>query len=265
MTAPPLKTPCTPDPAARDAGSCRDDAVGRAGDVLDRHGGEAPSWSETAELEGRQRDGLATRLMDLFRRTGSGEAFEALVGLVRESLLRRVRLRSRQLGADLDPEELLQDTLINVYRYPDRFEASWPGAFRAWSSTIVDNAIRRHLRRRRAGPDVSLSPVEILAQQPDGPQGQPGVRVMQREAFANTLAAFQLLLRFYLSAFLTLSDRERFVLQMVEVRGMRYARLAAIMGCRPEALKMVVFRARKRIAERMGEMMPEGEAWAMAG
>jgi len=41
------------------------------------------------------------------------------------------------------------------------------------------------------------------------------------------------------------------VLQMVEVRRMRYAELAAVLGIRPEALKMVVFRARKRLYERM--------------
>jgi DNA-directed RNA polymerase specialized sigma24 family protein len=35
---------------------------------------------------------------------------------------------------------------------------------------------------------------------------------------------------------------------------MRYAELAKLLGIRPEALKMVVFRARKRVMERMAQV-----------
>nr|HET7859075.1 hypothetical protein [Caldimonas sp.] len=52
-----------------------------------------------------------------------------------------------------------------------------------------------------------------------------------------------------------LSERERFVLQMVEVRCMRYAALAAVLAIRPEALKMIVFRARKRIFDRTAQLL----------
>mgnify|MGYP000337793664 CR=1 FL=1 len=51
------------------------------------------------------------------------------------------------------------------------------------------------------------------------------------------------------------SDRERFVLQMVEVRQTRYAELATVLGIRAEAIKMVVFRARKRIFDRIGQQL----------
>jgi DNA-directed RNA polymerase specialized sigma24 family protein len=59
----------------------------------------------------------------------------------------------------------------------------------------------------------------------------------------------------YLGAYEHLSDRERFVLHMVEVRGLRYAELAKTVGIRPEALKMVVFRARRRIAQRIEQQL----------
>jgi len=59
----------------------------------------------------------------------------------------------------------------------------------------------------------------------------------------------------YLAAFQRLSDRERFVLEMVEVRGLRYAELADLVGIRPEALKMVVFRGRRRIAQRIEQQL----------
>ena len=65
------------------------------------------------------------------------------------------------------------------------------------------------------------------------------------------MLALGLLLQCYLTAYQELGERERFVLQMVEIRGMRYAELAQVLGIRPEALKMVVFRARKRIQEKL--------------
>lgn len=209
--------------------------------LLERHGVEA----------GDSSDAVATALMDLFRRTGSDEVFESLVRLSEQRLRQRVRSRTRYLGDRVDTEELVQDALVNIYRYPDRFDASRPGAFRAWSTTIVDNAVRRHMRRSGCGPDVRLRPVEILAQEPDRYHKEPGVEAMETEAYERANAAFMFILRLYLVAYQGLSERERFVLQMVEVKGMRYAELAQILELRPEALKMVVFRARKRILARI--------------
>ena len=209
-------------------------------------------------------DVLATALMDLFRRTGSGEVFEALVRLSHDQLLRRVRSRTRYLGERVDADELVQDAFINIYRYPDRFDAGRPGAFKAWSSTIVDNAIRRHLRRAKAGPDVRFRPVEVLAQEPDRRNPGPGQRAMDLEAYERAASAYCVFLALYLQAYHDLSSRERFVLQMVEVRGMRYVELAEVLGIRPEALKMVVFRARKRIFQRVSALLSPCES-ALAG
>lgn len=202
------------------------------------------------------RDWVATQVMDLFRRTGSREVFETLVEFTCDQLLQRVRARTRFLGAAVDPAELLQDAYINIYRYPDRFDAGRPGAFRAWSSTIVDNAVRRHLRGSRSAQHVQTRPIEMLAQEPDESHRQPETQAMAREARELATSAFSVFLWFYLAAFQSLSDRERFVLQMVEVEGLRYAELARVLRTRPEALKMVVFRARRRIFDRISALFP---------
>ncbi len=198
---------------------------------------------------------LATGMMDLYRRTGDAEVFDCLVKWVGPQLLMRIRSRLRGMGAMFDAQEILQDTIVNIYRYPDRFLASRAGAFAAWSSTIVDNAIRRHMRRQRQGPDVALSAPEFLQEQADVGAREPSLAVQEREECSATANAFSLLLSCYLTAFQTLSERERFVLQMVEVRCMRYAALAAVLAIRPEALKMIVFRARKRIFDRTSQLL----------
>jgi len=217
--------------------------------LLRRHAVERP----------RSVDGIATAVMDLYRRTGTDEAFEALIALCHDQLLRRVRSRTRFMGERVDADELLQDAFINIYRYPDRFDASRPGAFKAWSSTIVDNAVRRHLRRSLTGPDIRLRPIELLAQEPDRQHCEPAAQAIETESLERATSAFRLFLALYLTAYQSLSERERFVLQMVEVKDMRYAQLAGILDLRPEALKMVVFRARKRIFNRVSAILGKGD------
>ncbi|MGE3175684.1 MAG: sigma-70 family RNA polymerase sigma factor [Planctomycetota bacterium] len=238
---------------------CPKAVLASAEELLRRRGRSADDVPGAAQATQRQ-PAVATALMDEYRRSGSAEVFEALVRLTAPQLLARVRSRLRFLGAGLDPNEVLQDAIINVYRYPDRFDASRPGAFAAWSSTIVDNTIRRQLRRQHTGVELSLSPSEVLAQHPGAPRLEPDRQAQDHEECAQTLAAFRLLLRFYLAAFHQLSERERFVLQMVEVRQMRYAELATVLGIRPEALKMVVFRARKRVQERIAHWFAQSRA-----
>lgn len=200
-----------------------------------------------------QRDSaLATALMDLFRCTGDREVFDCLVRWATPLMFGRVRSRLRACGSSCDAHEILQDAFVNIYRYPDRFRAARPGAFAAWSSTIVDNAIRRNLRNLRRGPAVTICNSEVLQEQADEWMREPSLQAQDHEECAATVSAYGLLLQAYLAAFVTLSDRERFVLEMVEVRGLRYAELARVLDIRPEALKMVVFRARKRILDRVG-------------
>lgn len=224
----------------------------RAHLLLQRFQADAATWSADPT---QQDAALATLLMDLFRRTADTEVFDCLVGWVGPQLHARIRSRLRGLGGMFDSQEILQDTIVNIYRYPDRFLASRPGAFAAWSSTIVDNAIRRQLRRSRQGLDVALSAPEVLQEQADRAVREPSQCAQDSEECAATASAFALLLQCYLHAYQSLSERERFVLQMVEVREMRYAELALVLGIRPEALKMVVFRARKRIFDRTAELV----------
>ena len=198
---------------------------------------------------------LATALMDSFRKTRDPEAYDGLVRWTGPQLRARVRSRLRSLGTRLDPNEVWQDTIVNIYRYPDRFLASRPGAFAAWSSTIVDNAIRRLLRRSKLDLAMILRDPETLQEQADTSMREPSMEAQNNEECLATAAAFGVVLQAYLIAYERLSERERFVLQMVEVRRMRYAELAQVLVIRPEARKMVVFRARKRIHEQLGLLL----------
>ena len=195
--------------------------------------------------------------MDAFRRkTGDSEAFDWSHPLGRAAAAcARALPAAFPRCACSTRNEVWQDTIVNIYRYPDRFLASRPGAFAAWSSTIVDNAIRRLLRRSKRDLSVSLRDPELLQEQADAAAPEPSLVAQNQEESRATASAYGVVLQAYLIAYSRLGERERFVLQMVEVRRMRYAELAQILGIRPEALKMVVFRARKRIHERLQELL----------
>ncbi len=241
-------TPSPSPSATLDALDSRAPLRERALTLLQEAGRSLAAIPGAIDATGAVRDAaLATALMDLFRGTGDREAFECLVQWATPALLGRVRSRLRASGSACDAHEILQDAIVNIYRYPDRFCASRPGAFAAWSSTIVDNAIRRHVRDRRRGPVVVGNGPELLQDCADAWIREPSLQAQDHEECAATVSAYTLLLQAYLIAFRTLGDRERFVLEMVEVRGLRYAELAQLLAIRPEALKMVVFRARKRI------------------
>lgn len=217
---------------------------------------DVETWCHSPRVDAvPDNDRDATFLMDQFRLTGSEEVFEQLFKLTASQLLRRVRRRVRFAGDHLDPQELLQDAFVNIFRYPDRFDSSRPAAFRAWATTIVDNTVRRHLRRSRGGVEMSLRPMEVLSQEADTHASAPEAAMIAGESQQALARAYSLFLVAYLGAYEQLSEREQFALQMVEVRGLRYAELAKVLGVRPEAIKMVVFRARRRICERMGRLL----------
>jgi RNA polymerase sigma factor (sigma-70 family) len=201
-------------------------------------------------------DDRATALMERFRAGGGREVFDELTHLTSDLLLRRARHRLRYCGDRIDPYEVVQDAFINIFRYPDRFDARRPAAFRTWATTIVDNVIRRHLRRQRRQGTIALRSLELLELEPDRQRSGPQAQAIGVEESGTAALAYQLFLGLYLSAYQTLTPRERFVLQMIEVRGLRYAELGSELELRPEALKMVVFRARRRIFEWIEHALP---------
>ena len=203
-------------------------------------GGEVPLMRSAA---------LATLLMDEFRKAGDDCVFEALVLLARPQLLARIRQKLRTLGASFDAAEVLQDAIINVYRYPAKFDAQRAGAFAAWSTTIVDNAIRRQMRQRKVGVPMSLTPSEVLEQHASASALSPDQEAEDHEEGERTANAFAIVLQLYAAAFEMLSPHEREVLRLVEVE--RYAEVAVRTQKRAEAIKMVVFRARRRIHDRI--------------
>ncbi len=204
------------------------------------------------ELRGEVDEGfqnrLGTRLMALYRDTRSPECFEALYTLAGPAVLQWIRgLLHRGLG-HLDPFEILQDTFVNVYRYPSAFRAEHPGSFRVWVRTIAGNIVRRASKRR---PRLSFQEMPEGLQEPEDLTENPERRIESHEQKRLLGSAWILFLNLYARAWDQLSQRDRRTLHLVEVEGLTYEEAGRILGVGRSNMKMIVFRSRKRIARHM--------------
>lgn len=192
---------------------------------------------------------LNNALMDTFREQESVPAYSLLFELnVRPFTLIASRIM-RMTGSRADPGDILQEAFLAIYRYPTRFRADKPNAFRNWSYSIIRNTVYRSLNaaNREGIPADMLA--DVLA---DTRARSPLQATEDVEQDSHCRRVYGILLCLYLEAFETeLKDRDRLALELVEVEKLGYKDAAARLGIRLENFKMVVCRARKKIVQYM--------------
>ncbi|MFN0009520.1 MAG: RNA polymerase sigma factor [Planctomycetota bacterium] len=197
-----------------------------------------------------RRDALSTRLMEAFRETRGRGCFGLLYELNSQHLLVQVAGRLRRYSSKADARDVLQEVFFNIYRYPHRFNSEREDAFRVWSAMIVRNTVLKHLRSQGRGGRVEV-PFEDLSDQPEARPSSPLSGAIERESSAACLHAYFLILDKYLKFYGQLSPRERTALYRVEVEDFSYRQTADELGIKLENLKMVIFRARRKIFRAM--------------
>jgi len=193
-------------------------------------------------------DATATALMARYRDSRAPGDFEELYRATFDSVMIWVRSLLRQGPAHLEAHELVQDTFVNVYRYPGSFRDEHDGSFRVWVRTIAGNVVRRARGKLpREGhaelPEGGLEPADSRC--------GPAVQADLLESGARLGAAWPLLLAAYHNAWSSLSPRDREALHLVEVTGLSYADASELLGVRASNMKMIVFRARQRLYARL--------------
>ncbi len=197
-----------------------------------------------------RRDSISTLLMEAFRTDRSKSSFGLLYELNSQHLLTQVAARLRRYASKADPHDVLQEVFFNVYRYPHRFDSSREDAFRVWSAMIVRNTVLKHLRSQGRGGRLEV-PFEDLSDQPETDAANPLTGVMDQESTQECSRVYLTYLHLYLRFYAMLSERERRALHLVEVEGASYKQAAEDIGIKLENLKMVIFRARKKIHRSM--------------
>jgi RNA polymerase sigma factor (sigma-70 family) len=219
---------------------------------------DAREWKAlTALVEDPARDGEAlrdaasTRLMEIFRQQTGRGTFGLLYELNCQHLLIQVAGRLRRYASKADPRDVLQEVFFNIYRYPHRFNSEREDAFRVWSAMIVRNTVLKHLRTLGRGGRSEV-PFEDLSEQPEmRGNTSPLSGAIERESRGECARVYLTYLHLYLEFYRMLSERERAALHMVEVQEYSYRQAATELGIKLENLKMVIFRARRKIHRAM--------------
>jgi RNA polymerase sigma-70 factor (ECF subfamily) len=190
--------------------------------------------------------------MALFRDRRGAEEFQALHEFARSELLGWITTLARGRRLTLDPQDLLQYTFVNIYRYAGGFRDERPSSFRVWSRKIAANVIRRAMARQR---DWHLEDFPVGMMEPVDARVGPREALQNAEEDRALTLAWMILLEHYGRAVWTLRERDRRALEMVEVQDLSYADAARELGVGPSNMKMIVFRARKRVRAEMGRTL----------
>ncbi len=201
-------------------------------------------------------DWVSTCLMSAFKASGDSYAFSLLYELNEDSFLHAVQSKVRRSGSHVDAHDVLQEVFLNIYRYPHRFLAERADSFRNWGHTIVRNTLLKMLKgESKRGRAASLD--DEIAQQVDERAESPLRCAANAESAVVVDRAFLIYLNLYLVHYAKLSAKEQRALTMVEVLSVSYRDTAAELGIRLENLKMLIFRARRKILRGMTRTLCE--------
>ncbi len=158
---------------------------------------------------------------------GDPAAFEALV---RETHRSVYGLVYRLVANHEDAADVMQEVYVRVWRSLRRFRGE--SSFETWIYRVATNAALSHLKRRRRDPEP-IDPHAMAEVEPAA-----GTEVADRaELLERALAALPM--------------QARTAVVMRDVYGFSIAEIAKQIGATEGAVKVRLFRARKRLADRL--------------
>ncbi len=170
---------------------------------------------------------------------GRQSAFDGLVSRHHRQIYNMVY---RMIGNPEDAADLTQDAFLRAYERLHTFQLD--RSFLAWMRAIASNLTIDHLRRRRQ-PTVSLDErLESGAQHADeSPGSSPAHRVVMAEDSRRVLAAVQ-----------KLPEKQRAVLVLRHIEGLKLEEIAASLRMPLGTVKTMLFRGRAAVREMVGEL-----------
>lgn len=162
---------------------------------------------------------------------GDRAAFEAIVTRHGPSLTRYARRATPDRG---QAEDLVQESLVAAWRSLDRFDGR--SALRTWLFGILTHKIASARRRRSAVPVDD----DVLDRPETGWRSDPEHAASNTELRAALDAALR-----------SLPDQQRRVWVLVEVEGLSQPEVAQVLRLTPDAVRGLLFRARRGLVERM--------------
>jgi RNA polymerase sigma-70 factor (ECF subfamily) len=144
---------------------------------------------------------------------------------------------SRVAGSPQAADDLLQETFYRFLRANAKYdsEAHRRNSLYRIATNLARDARRRHLSR------------------PEGNAADCEVETLAAHPHPESTADFE-------RAMAVLKPRDREILWLAYAEGASHKEIAEVLGLRPTSLKMLLFRARRRLAELLGRTEPEHAA-----
>jgi RNA polymerase sigma-70 factor (ECF subfamily) len=216
--------------------------------------GESPIDGAAPANEEQCNNVIGTCLMNLYQETREPEALALLYDLNRSIFLRQIHAHLSGRHGRVDANDVLQEAFLNICRYPDRFVGDHADAFHSWAHRIVRNTALRFIHVEARQPLHMI--LDDENDEPEDTRVLAPIRVAsQREGAVVVNQSYVLFLVVYLQQFEALRDRDRRVLTMTEIDGRRYRDIAEELGLTVLNVKMIVFRARRRILRGMTQAL----------
>jgi RNA polymerase sigma-70 factor (ECF subfamily) len=175
-------------------------------------------------------------LLMLQTKAGDAEGFNLLVTRYRNEL---VGYLARMVGGHAIAEELAQETFLRAYRSRHTYEPS--ARFKTWLYSIALRLALNWIRdSRRAGHYEPLegSHPEGRAREFRDPRPLADVRLERTDAA-----------RAVQRALAALPERQRTVVLMHKYQDLTYEEISTVLGCTPQAVKSLLFRAHSALRE----------------
>ena len=178
-----------------------------------------------------------TRHLVARAQNGDRAAFDLLVQKHRVRLTSLIHSRRQALGAaGLDPEDIVQESLLRAFQAIERFQWRGEDSFMPWLAGIVERVIlhlRRQSTRRRASPLEGDVIDEELSTS----------RAMRRSERFDRLE----------EALKALSPDHRQVITMARIEGLKIVEIAARMNRSPNAVMQLLWRAMEKLKANFGD------------
>jgi len=142
-------------------------------------------------------------------------------------------------------EDLVQETFLKVYRFGSTFRGE-DAKFTTWLYSVAGNQCRDYLRSTARRPETSVEELEKeLAESFESvPSSHSNSSVEDHLIRMELQAALKLVIN-------SLPEKERMAILLREYQGLEYKEIAEALSCPIGSVKVLLFRARKRIRERL--------------
>ncbi|HUV04967.1 MAG TPA: sigma-70 family RNA polymerase sigma factor [Armatimonadota bacterium] len=156
----------------------------------------------------------------------------------------------RMVGRRETAEDLVQETFLKLCRFGRSFRGS-DAKFTTWLYSVAGNQCRDYLRHTARRPETPLPDLEQnhsgdltdLTAADDSPVEDYLIRMEVRAALE--------------SAIESLPEKERVAIVLREYHGLEYREIAEVLGSPIGSVKVLIFRARQRLRDKLKDLAAE--------